>query len=852
MPTWAALVCGTALVSLALSGCGDESAEHTVQVTRSVQGTVAVVAGGGTRTVSVAFNAPDGSTPLSLSVDTGSISAAAGWSAPARFVCAVVTTGSGCVLNLTYAPPSVDSGTLVLAYRYRTRTGRLENGSLRIDYVATPANNISATVSPSAQVNAIAGSGSQTVAVTFNTDDGDVATSLTLGTDLASLPPGWTSASHDFECAEVSIGSGCELSLTYAPATNGSGTLVLDYGYVDNSGAPKSGSVAVAYAATSHNNVSAAAAPSGQINAVVGAGNAAVAVTFTTDDGHSATAFESTTDLASLPAGWTSTSGSLSCSEVSTGNGCQLQLSYAPSSVGAGTLTLGYAYLDNSGAAKTGSLDIHYAATSHNNLTGTVTPSGQVNATLGAGSQSVTVAFTTDDANTASNVVLTTDLTSLPGGWSSASPTFACGSASTGNGCELALTYAPVSVASGTLSLQYAYEDNSGAARTGTVAIPYAATSANTVVGTPAPSGQIAVAAGGPGQAVLVTFATDDANPASSLSVTSDLATLPAGWSSASPTFSCASVSSGTACELGLTYAPSAGGSGTLTLNFAYMNNSGTPRTGSVGIPYVATVSHVYVAELNSSLYYCSINGDGTLSDCATTGGISGVTGVVLKDDLAYVTLYGSSTVVVCNIGGDGGLSGCASTGSDFFLPFVAAVSGNTFYAANGHFMHAITYCSIGSNGTLSSCAETSGLSGAEGIASAGGYVYASMPGANTVYVCAQAVDGSLQGCAATGSGFSQPEGIAISGGYAYVANSAPGTVSTCSINTNNGTLSGCTTSTVGSGPMGIALHGSRAYVSTRNGSIFVCDVSGTGALTNCAISNGGAAFGLLVQIAAQ
>jgi DNA-binding beta-propeller fold protein YncE len=126
------------------------------------------------------------------------------------------------------------------------------------------------------------------------------------------------------------------------------------------------------------------------------------------------------------------------------------------------------------------------------------------------------------------------------------------------------------------------------------------------------------------------------------------------------------------------------------------------------------------------------------------------------------------------------------------------------------------------------------------------------MPGANTVYVCAQAVDGSLQGCAATGSGFSQPEGIAISGGYAYVANSAPGTVSTCSINTNNGTLSGCTTSTVGSGPMGIALHGSRAYVSTRNGSIFVCDVSGTGALTNCAISNGGAAFGLLVQIAAQ
>ena len=48
-------------------------------------------------------------------------------------------------------------------------------------------------------------------------------------------------------------------------------------------------------------------------------------------------------------------------------------------------------------------------------------------------------------------------------------------------------------------------------------------------------------------------------------------------------------MSAGSGCALGLIYAPSAVETGTLSLNFSYNDNSGTPKTGSVSIPYSAT-----------------------------------------------------------------------------------------------------------------------------------------------------------------------------------------------------------------------------------------------------------------------
>jgi hypothetical protein len=106
-------------------------------------------------------------------------------------------------------------------------------------------------------------------------------------------------------------------------------------------------------------------------------------------------------------------------------------------------------------------------------------------------------------------------------------------------------------------------------------------------VGTPNPT-SLTVASGS-STPVLISFVTDDGNPASALSVTSGLAALPAGWSSTSSSFGCAGVSNGGACQLALTYQPMVVGSGTLALGFTYTNDSGTVKTGTVSVAYTAT-----------------------------------------------------------------------------------------------------------------------------------------------------------------------------------------------------------------------------------------------------------------------
>jgi hypothetical protein len=732
-------VCGY-LVALLIAGCRDDDAaiqvEGVMQVSKSLDGVVTAKVGE-TRTIRITFSAGEASPLSALAVGNMPQSLLAGWSGPAGFSCPSVTSGSDCVLNLTYTPTVAGIGTLALGYSYRTSSDTARTGTVFVDYRSTVANSVAAVVGPSAQIKTLAGGGSQTVAVTFNSDDGNPATALAVTTDLTTLPAGWTSASAGFNCDDVNAGNGCQLLLIYAPASVGSGTLVLEYRYDDNS------------------NV-----------------------------------------------------------------------------------------------AKTGSVSIDYAATSHNNLTGTVAPSGQVNATVGAGSRNVAVTFTTDDGHSASNIALTTSLTSLPPGWTSAAPSFGCANASIGNGCQLALTYTPLAVGSSALTLQYTFDDNSGTAQSGSVDIPYAATSDNSVVGTASPAGQITVVTGG-SQAVTVTFTTDDGNPASALSMTTDLGALPTGWSSSSPTFNCASVAFGNGCQLALTYEPLAASSGTLTLNYAYTNHSGAARTGSVAIPYQATSEHVYAGELFDTMNYCDINSDGTLSNCAATSGLSSTGAIAFKGSRAYVAELFNGAVHVCSVAADGSLSGCVDSGGvTFFFPFAMTISGNFLYVANAQPPHTITYCTIESSGSLTSCAETTTLESAEGIAFADGYVYISQPHSNAVNVCQQNSDGSLSNCATTGSGFAAPQDLVISGGYAYVTNTDADNVSTCVVSAVDGTLSSCTTSPVIGQPMGIALRGSQAYVSTRAHGINLCDVSGTGTLSNCVLSNGGMTFSLLVQVA--
>ena len=461
-------------------------------------------------------------------------------------------------------------------------------------------NTVSATASVGS-VSVAVGT-SQTISITFTSADALPLSGFSVYGSLGALPADW-SAPSSLTCANVGPGSGCVLTLTFAPTAIESGTLTLDCVYVDNAGLPRTPGpcLTLTYASTASNNVVASVSPSGEVDAAVGGGKQSVTVTFTTDDGNAATALSVTGLASSLPAGWSSTATGLSCVVVSTGSGCQLPLSFSPTAAGSGTLTLNYNYVDGTGAARSGALNIPYATTSNGSVTTSVSPTGEVDAANMGGTQSVAVTFTTENG-TAAGLSVLTDLTKLPPGWSSSAKTFGCGSVSTGNGCQLQLAYAPTTLTAGTLSLRYGYTDASGTPNFGVVNIPYAATTNDNVIGTASPSGQITAMLGSPGQPISITFTTDDGRLATALQVTSSLATLPAGWSASAGAFSCNAVISAATCQLTLTYAPTGVDNGTLNLGYAYVNNAGESKSGTIGIPYQTTTNDNVVGTANPTM----------------------------------------------------------------------------------------------------------------------------------------------------------------------------------------------------------------------------------------------------------
>ncbi|HEY0800332.1 MAG TPA: hypothetical protein VGD54_05775 [Steroidobacteraceae bacterium] len=417
-------------------------------------------------------------------------------------------------------------------------------------------------------------------------------------------------------------GRGCVLVLNYAPAAVGTGTLTLNCVYVDNAGLPSTPGVCktLTYAATVTNNVVASLSPLGEIDEGVG-GKRPVTVNFTTDDGTAATAFTLTTNLGALPSGWSSTAAGLSCAAVSTGNGCQLPLLFSPTAAANGTLSLNYAYVDGSGTPRTGALNVPYATTANEVVVASLSPAGQVTAVQKGGQQTVAVTFTTVDGKSAAGLSLTTSLTKLPVGWSTASTSFSCNSVSTGNGCQLQLKFAPTTLTVGSLTLRYSYTDASGIPNFGVLEIPYAGTTNDNAVSTVAPLGSISAMLGSPGQTIAVTFTTDDTRFATALQLTSSLASLPPGWSSSANTFVCSAFSTGTSCQLMLSYAPTGVDNGTLTLNYAYLNNADESKTGSVAIPYQTTTNDNIVGTANP------------ISLAAVTGSSNAVTVTFVSDD---------------------------------------------------------------------------------------------------------------------------------------------------------------------------------------------------------------------------
>jgi hypothetical protein len=560
-----------------------------VNATPSVAGTLSVIAGS-SQTITVAFTSADGRPISGLALSNTTLPS--DWSGSTDFTCSVTGSGSNCVLTLTYAPATTETGTLAIGYVYKGDANSPPLVTLNIPYAGTASNNIVATAAPIGQINAAVGTGTQSVSVNFTTDDGNAATGLTVAT-LSSLPAGWSTSTPAFSCAIISNGNGCQLVLNYAPMVAGSGTLTLSYAYTDDSGAARTGAINLPYSTTVSGNVVATVAPAGQVNAIEKSGTQAVTLTFTTDDGQSVSNLAMLSSGSSLPAGWSGSVGAFNCATVSTGNGCQLQLTYAPAALTSGTVSLDYGYTSPSGVFTTGSVNIPYAATTNDNVVATAAPSGQIAAIVGEVNPNVAITFTTDDARTATNLQLTTDLTMLPPGWASTGSSFSCAAVDVATTCQLPLTFTPTAAASGTMTLRYTYVNNAGQAKGGSINVPYRATTDDTVVATPSPTSLTVLT--GTTTSVTATFVTNDGNPASALSVTSALTALPAGWSSPSNAFTCSTVSAGSVCQLALTYQPTIATSSTLTIGFSYTNDSGSVKTGTLNIPYQATTNDTIV-----------------------------------------------------------------------------------------------------------------------------------------------------------------------------------------------------------------------------------------------------------------
>lgn len=345
-------------------------------------------------------------------------------------------------------------------------------------------------------------------------------------------------------------------------------------------------------------------------------------------------------------------------------------------------------------------------------------------------------------------------------------------------------------------------------------------------------------------QAVQVTFASSDGKPATNLHVTSDLTALPAGWSSGSPSFACASVTSGNACQLGLTYAPTAAAADTLSLSYQYVDSAGAARTGSVGIAYEAkavALANAYI--LDQSVTHCAVGADGALSACQVA--VAPLTGspssLAISGSTAYITNSSAGNLTACTIAADGSFSSCADAGLPALDgPQSVVVDGARLYVADSN-NRKVVKCAINADGSLSGCADAGAMLSNTILTMAvkGRYLYAAVSGGN-IDRCDIASDGALSSCTNAGaSSYGGPYGMVAIDARLYILSNWDDKVYQCAIGAD-GSLAACgeagPTALSGlSGAQGIGANGSYVYVTNGMGNtVTQCAVAVDGSLAPC------------------
>jgi hypothetical protein len=248
-------------------------------------------------------------------------------------------------------------------------------------------------------------------------------------------------------------------------------------------------------------------------------------------------------------------------------------------------------------------------------------------------------------------------------------------------------------------------------------------------------------------------------------------------------------------------------------------------------------VKYAYIADPSGAVYWCTINSDGTFTNCAATASLPPLNSwqpramafATFNAQYAYVVDPGNVLVYQCAVGMTGDFSNCQQAPSPFDLPTQAP--------------YGITFA------TATSGAQQSYISDA-----------GSGVGFGDVLLCSMQNDGSFNTCAQTPSAgapnwvpyavtFNTVNGTR----YAYVADNGtgtPGHIYQCTLNTD-GSFANCTQTPANDSsltnwyPYAISFQtvsGTQyAYVVNNSasniGNIYTCTVNTTGALTNCALT---------------
>lgn len=279
-----------------------------------------------------------------------------------------------------------------------------------------------------------------------------------------------------------------------------------------------------------------------------------------------------------------------------------------------------------------------------------------------------------------------------------------------------------------------------------------------------------------------------------------------------------------------------------------------------------ATGSFLFITGYNSgtsTVFTCTINTNGSLSNCVTNAGVGTfdfahyLSSLFFKSNMTWIPSYNISNVSVCGVNANGTLQPCTTTAPDFpnFFPTsiwiddIAPLSAHTFSYSALVFDGFINICNVTNTGSFSNCfTYGTGVFGDPNdiiLDSTNTHAYVTDESPARIFSCSVSASGFLKSC----QSFFRPlisnifaAGLTLNPSETrlYFTRQTANNVIFCDIDLN-GNLLTCTVAASLGGPGNVRgriafnADGSVAYVADRsNGLIYVCPVNLDGTFGAC------------------